>query len=231
MTQIIIAGDSTAAVKESTKRPETGWGEYLNHYFNQHYTIINKAMNGRSSKSFILEGRLAEIDKLLQAGDYLLIQFGHNDQKNDERGTSPDKEYQHYLLDYVTVAKKNNAIPILLTSITRREYLDNSTSLNPNTLGKYPSMMKSLAHSQGIFLVDIFKESQKLLNTYTPKETKAFFLHVEKNISDNYPEGVIDNTHLNQTGAQLIAQLVAKELQKLPLPLAKDIIIEGETLC
>ncbi|KAF1299153.1 rhamnogalacturonan acetylesterase [Enterococcus sp. JM4C] len=228
MTQIIIAGDSTAAIKEPNKRPEMGWGEMFHNYVPKDYTIINKAMNGRSTKSFIQEGRLKEIEELLQPDDYLLIQFGHNDQKEDERGTDPDSDYQSYLLEYINVANKKKATPILLTSITRRDYLSDSKKLNPNTLGNYPQAMKDLATEQGLYVVDIFEKSQKLLSTYSAEETKTFFLHLPENSSENYPEGITDNTHLNPNGAELIAQLIATELKKLPLPLAKDIRIKGD---
>ncbi|KAF1300578.1 MULTISPECIES: rhamnogalacturonan acetylesterase [Enterococcus] len=223
MTQIFIAGDSTAAQKIPEKRPETGWGEKLGDFFTSEITIKNHAQNGRSTKSFLAEGRLKTIEKEIQTGDYLLIQFGHNDQKEDPtRGTNPFDTYQKNLQLFADVTRKKRATPIFLTSITRRMYLPNGT-LDPLTLGDYPEAMKQLALEQRILLLDLFTKSQESLRQKKQDETKKLYLHGTPGEFSTYPEGVQDNTHLNEAGAEWIAQLVVDELQKTDCPLKESL--------
>lgn len=222
-SKIFIAGDSTAAIKQSNKRPETGWGEKLALYISN-FEIVNKAKNGRSTKSFINEGLLAEIDNEIEANDYLFIQFGHNDQKKDEdRGTQPYGDYQENLAIFVESAQKVNAIPILLTSITRRAYLNHSNQLDPNTLGDYPEAMRKFAKKNNILLLDMFKRTQEFFQLFSVEETKKFFMHLLPGQNQNYPNGISDDTHLNNYGATIVAKLVAEELGRLSLPPATSV--------
>lgn len=224
MVNIFIAGDSTAANKELHVRPETGWGEKIPLFFKETTTIQNKAKNGRSSKSFIEEGLLAVIEQEIQAGDYLFIQFGHNDQKiKESKGTQPYGDYLDYLAQFIDVAKRKQATPILLTSITRRDYLPNG-QLNFDTLGQYPEAMKSFAKRQNIVCLDLFQSTQDWLTSLEKDHTAEFFLHAEPNKWKNYPDGIIDNTHLNDLGAYYIASLVADAIKKSPLDLKKELI-------
>ncbi|MFC4698241.1 rhamnogalacturonan acetylesterase [Enterococcus aquimarinus] len=219
MPTIFIAGDSTAATKAENRRPETGWGEKLATYFDQNLQIENHAMNGRSSKSFIHEQRLETIKNRLAPGDYLFIQFGHNDQKIDEsRGTLPYGSYLTYLTQYIEASKEKVACPVLLTPISRRDYLPDG-SLNPLTLGEYPQAMKQLAQMHDVIVLDIFAKTQEWLKTYSPEETTKFFLHGKPNEFACYPEGVCDNTHLSDLGAETIAAIIAQAVQESQLPL------------
>lgn len=224
MTSIFIAGDSTAAKKEASVRPETGWGEKIGLFFDQNVLIKNKAKNGRSSKSFIEEGRLAEIEKEIQPGDYLFIQFGHNDQKiQEDRGTKPFGDYLAFLTQYIEVAQKQQACPVLLTSISRRDYLVDG-KLNNETLGQYPEAMRMLASKLDVPCLDLFKITQEWLADFEIEETKEFFLHSQSNRLPNYPNGVIDNTHLSDLGAYCVASLVAQTIEKSPLSLKQQLI-------
>lgn len=212
MTTIFIAGDSTAAKKETDKRPEAGWGEYLETYLAPGYHVNNHAMNGRSTKSFIEEGRLEALDKALKPGDFLFIQFGHNDQKvTEDRGTQPDGEYQSYLAQYVDVATKHDAQAVLLTSVTRRDFHEGQ--LNQDTLGAYPQAMSEFAKEQQLPLLDMYQITQDLYQNLGYEETKALHLQLAPGEHLNYPEGVTDNTHFNEAGAKQIAQLVAKAIK------------------
>ncbi len=210
MPTIFIAGDSTAAPKAENRRPETGWGEKIATYFDQKVQIENHAVNGRSSKSFIHEQRLETIKNRLAPGDYLFIQFGHNDQKTEEsRGTLPYGSYLTYLTQYIEAAKEKVACPVLLTPISRRDYLPDG-SLNPLTLGEYPQAMKQLAQMHDVIVLDIFAKTQEWLKTYSPEETNEFAC---------YPEGICDNTHLSDLGAETIAAIIAQAIQESQLPL------------
>lgn len=213
MKKIFIAGDSTAAHKAVNKRPESGWGEYLGKYM-PNYKIVNVAENGRSTKSFINLGLLERINQEIGKEDVLLIQFGHNDGHHEDmtRYTTPE-EYQLNLLKYIDVAKKHQAIPVLISSITRRMFEDQK--LNPNALGPYPSQMKCVAEKENVLFIDMFHLSQELLKQFGEEDSIRLYLHLKPNTHINYPDGIIDNTHFTPYGAEMFAQMIANELSKL----------------
>lgn len=207
--KVFIAGDSTAATKTTDKKPETGWGERIAELFSNNVEFVNFALNGRSSKSFIAEGHLQRIADLISSGDFLFIQFGHNDEKPDlELYTDAFTTYKSYLKKYIEVAKNANATPVLLTSIQRRNFNDDGTI--QDTHGDYPIAMRELAMESNVTLIDMGGKSRILFNTLGPEKTKEIFLWVAPNESTNYPEGVQDNTHFSENGAKVIASLVVE---------------------
>lgn len=209
---IFIIGDSTAAEKLPEKRPESGWGEYLSEYLSEKFTVRNHAVNGRSTKSFLEEGLFESVDEAMQLGDYLIIQFGHNDQKEEDplRYTEPFGEYQKNIAFYVDAAHKKGAFPIVLSSISRRDF--EAGVLNPQTLGDYPKAALEIAEQLNVAAVDIFSKTQKYLTEIGEEQSQKLFLHLNAGEHENYPEGSNDNTHLNVTGARLVARLIAEEL-------------------
>jgi lysophospholipase L1-like esterase len=215
MFSIWIAGDSTASSKKLDKRPESGWGEYLGEYLSQDIIIRNLAENGRSTTSFIREGKLDLIDQGIQKNDILLIQFGHNDQKSIDpnRYADVNHAYPNQLKHMIEVALKHDALPVCLTPITRRDFVDGV--LNENTHLGYPMAMKKLCHQEGIMLIDLFKITQDLLTDLGEEASTSLFLHLKPGESPNYPHGVMDNTHLNETGARLIASIIALHIKKI----------------
>ncbi len=225
---IHIAGDSTAAIKGATEKPMSGWGEYLAGYMQPDIIIHNHAINGRSTRSFIAEGRLQYIADQLQAGDYLFIQFGHNDSKIEDptRYADPEQDYPDFLQQYIDTARGKGAFPVLLTSVSRRLYLENG-QLDPQALGAYPEAMRAVASKTGTPLVDLFQCSQQLYRELGEKESACLFMHLRAGAHPNYPDGISDNTHFSEQGAQRIARLAAdairqhaqlQELAKLLLP-------------
>ena len=216
MPKIFIAGDSTAAIKLEEKRPESGWGEFLADFISPYLEVRNFAQNGRSSKSFIEEGILDQIDKEITKDDYLLIQFGHNDEKKEDskRYTTAYGTYQENLLKLILTAKRHEAIPILITSITRRRFIDKEY-IDPNALGEYPMAMLDVAKKYDVLYIDMFKISQKLLQDLGDGGSRQLFMHFKPNESVNYPNGLEDNTHFNPYGAKLIASIIAQELKKI----------------
>ncbi|MCB5236449.1 rhamnogalacturonan acetylesterase [Niallia circulans] len=217
---IFIAGDSTAAEKTADRRPETGWGEKLSAFFTDQIVIDNRAINGRSAKSFINEGRLSAIEHTIRPRDYLFIQFGHNDQKDDPvRGTEPYGDYQKNLHTFINTAFKHGAQPVLLTSVSRRHFTDQL--IDSMSLGEYPLAMKQFAKTHNIALLDIHKKSMELFQSLGPDLSKNYFLHLEAHESSNYPNGIKDNTHFNEYGAEAIAQLISNALKESDLPLKR----------
>ncbi|WP_339316152.1 GDSL-type esterase/lipase family protein [Paenibacillus sp. FSL R10-2734] len=219
---LFIAGDSTAAIKGAGEKPMTGWGEYLQSYFGASVRIENRAMNGRSTKSFITDGRLDAILKDFKAGDYLFIQFGHNDEKKEDplRYTDPDTEYRHNLLQYIEAARKLGGTPVLLTSVSRRRYTSDG-QLDPLAVGAYPEAMRQVAEETQTPLLDIFTASQELYRSLGKEESKKLFMHLPEKIHSNYPNGVADDTHFCDEGAQQIARLVVQAIsQSTALPIS-----------
>lgn len=216
---IFIAGDSTAAIKVPEKRPETGWGEAFQAYVKENVRLDNRAINGKSTKSFIKEGHLEAIEKSIKPGDHLIIQFGHNDQKleDPERGTHPYEDYQQNLLKYVQVAQSVNAHPLLLTSVTRRNFVGNKIA--ENSVGDYPNAMIEFAKQNKVPVLDIHKITREFLNAAGEEKSKDYFLHLPPGQSENYPEGIIDNTHFNEAGAAMTAQLIVAAMQESNLPI------------
>lgn len=223
-TTIFIAGDSTAAVKLPEKRPETGWGEAFVQYLNRHAVLDNRAINGRSTKSFIKQGHLTSIESSIKPGDYLIIQFGHNDQKTEdpERGTRPYGDYQEYLLEYVETARRNQAHPVLFTPVTRRKF-DGTNTIDELSVGDFPEAMKQFAEKNQVPLLDIHKATRNFFNSMGQDESALYFMHLAPGESPNYPDGLEDNTHFNEKGAEAVAHLIAEEIKKSDLPL-KDLL-------
>jgi lysophospholipase L1-like esterase len=220
--QLFLAGDSTMSNYEQDRAPQAGWGQVIGELLKPEVAVRNEAASGRSSKSFIDEGRLTPIEADIRPGDWLFIQFGHNDQKPDEeRRTEPYGTYQEHLLTYVEAARSRGAFPVLVTPVQRRSFLEDGVI--SDTHGEYPSAMKELAAKEGVPLVDLGASSKRLLEALGPERSKALFLWLEPGAHPNYPEGVEDNTHFSETGALKIARLVVEELKELKLPLAAAI--------
>jgi len=221
--RIFIAGDSTAATYPQEQEPMAGWGQMIGRLFGPEVEVVNEARCGRSSKSFIAEGHLQRIEEAIGAGDYLMIQFGHNDQKPDEeRHTEPETTYPEHLARYIELAVAKNAQPVLLTSVERRHF-DEAGELTPSH-GAYPDAMRKLARERGVPLLDLCPRTQELYRSLGPENSKRLFVWLKPNEHPNYPDGVQDDTHFNEDGAAQVAALVAEEIRKSDLPLKEYLI-------
>jgi len=200
---LYIAGDSTAAQKYADAAPETGWGMALPFFLHPDLGVANHAVNGRSSKSFVDEGRLDAILEVIAPGDFLLVQFGHNDEKSADptRYTEPWTTYQDYLRQYLDGARARGARPVLATSVERRKFDADGNALP--THGDYPAAMRALAEEEYVALLDIQALSLALWQKLGVEETKKYF---------NWTATEQDNTHFNPPGAIAVARLVAAEL-------------------
>ncbi|MFF4541614.1 rhamnogalacturonan acetylesterase [Streptomyces aureus] len=200
---LYIAGDSTAAQKYADAAPETGWGMALPFFLREDLVVANHAVNGRSSKSFLDEGRLAAILGVIRPGDLLLVQFGHNDEKSADptRYTEPWTTYQDCLRQYLDGARACGARPVLATPVERRKF-DADGNAVP-THGDYPASMRALAADEHVALLDIQALSIALWQRLGVEETKRYF---------NWTATEQDNTHFNPPGAIAVARLVAGAL-------------------
>ncbi|MBW4081908.1 rhamnogalacturonan acetylesterase [Paenibacillus sp. S150] len=215
MPTLYIAGDSTAAQKGGGEKPMTGWGEYLKEHFGPDIAVDNRAVNGRSTRSFLAEGRLTDIGNDFQSGDYLLIQFGHNDQKLEDpaRYTDPGTEYRRNLLTFIEFARSRGGFPVLLTSVSRRRFTPGGEP-DPLAVGPYPEAMRGVAAQTGTPLLDIFASSQQLYRKLGEEGSRQLFMHLPANSHPNYPQGITDDTHFCKEGAARVAQLVAEAIRQ-----------------
>lgn len=216
-----LIGDSTLANKPAEVYPETGWGQVLGRFVVGPLQVANHAVNGRSSKSFIDEGRWDKVKAALQSGDYLLIQFGHNDQKYKDptRFTQADGAYRSNLTRFVHEARRKGVVPVLATPIRRRSFSDLGELRD--THGPYPAAVRALAGELDVTLVDMTELTGGLLNEYGSQRSKAVFLHASPGAWSNYPEGIVDNTHLSERGALEVAQLFVLGLKLTDSSLAE----------
>ena len=218
---IFMAGDSTMAIKQPDKRPETGWGEMLGKYFKDGtVTIDNRAMNGRSTKTFISEGRWQSIVDALQKGDYVFIQFGHNDESKEkgERYTPP-ADYRNNLIRFITDVKAKGGNPVLLTPVMRRKF--DSTGNFVDTHGEYPDIVRTVAKEQKVPFIDMHLDSEVVIESYGIEGSRKLFLQLKSGENPNYPNGIEDNTHFNPLGADEIAKLAVKGIKDNKIGLRK----------
>ena len=218
-----MAGDSTMAIKTEKAYPETGWGMPFAYFFDSTVHVENLAKNGRSTKTFIAEKLWQRIMDNLQEGDYVFIQFGHNDEVKEKVGsyTTPE-EYKTNIARFVTEARSKNANPVLLTPVTRRRF-DAAGNIQ-ETHEVYSSRVRAVAKELNVPLIDHDKKSQQVLQQFGPENSKLLFLKLQPGEHPNYPQGKDDNTHFNELGARLMAQIVLKEIRELKLDLANRIV-------
>ncbi|WP_322907438.1 rhamnogalacturonan acetylesterase [Paenibacillus campi] len=221
---VYLAGDSTVQTYRSAQRPQAGWGQMIAGYFDDGVQFSNRAIGGRSSRSFIEQGRLDTIVSLLQPGDYLMVQFGHNDAdfSKPERYT-PVNDYRQYLKTYIDRAHSKGATPILVTPVSRRDYNASTGQFNPS-FPDYVQAMKQVAAETNTLLIDLNARSVALYNETGVEGTKSIFLHVAPGEYSAFPNGVQDNTHFQEQGAVKIAGLIAAGIQELNIPLSGHMI-------
>lgn len=211
---IYMIGNSTMADKPyKDGNPEKGWGQVFPLYFKEGVQIRNYAVNGRSSKSFIDEGRWEKVVNLLKPGDYLIIEFGHNDAKiEDPKRYCPPDSYKVNLEKYVLEAREKGAIPILATPICRRRFDKEGRFYDVH--GAYPDKCREVAEKLNVPLLDLHKRSYDLFVRYGVEDSKKLFLWINGNEYDNLPEGKTDDTHFSPYGAFRICDLAVDEIKK-----------------
>jgi len=210
---VFVAGDSTASIYAKAEAPRTGWGQALPLFLNQHKArVVDEAISGASSKSFIALGGLARIESAIRPGDFLVVSFGHNDEKitDPARGTDPYTTFQAYLTQYVQVARAHGATPVLVSPVERRRF-SGTTAVASH--GEYPAAMKQLGQRLGVDVIDLTALSMSLWQQLGPEPTKDQFLWLDPAEHPNYPAGISDNTHFRARGALEVARIVAQRLK------------------
>ena len=218
-----MAGDSTIAIKEPKVYPETGWGTPFVYFWDSTVSVVNRAKNGRSTKTFISEGLWKSVIDEAKEGDYIFIQFGHNDEAKEkgERYATPDT-FRMNLKSFIAEAREKKAIPVLFTPVSRRKFDKEGKALE--THAEYALYVKEVAQQQNALFIDLDTKSRELYQQFGTEHSKLLFLQLKPGEHPNYPDGREDNTHFSELGARLIAQLVLKELKGLNIELTERII-------
>lgn len=216
-----MAGDSTMADKKDTPpNLERGWGQMLKEFALAPDTVVNHAQNGRSSLSFISEGRWTRLLDGVAPGDFVIIQFGHNDEKQQDpkRFTAPRGQYRDNLLRFIHDVRGRGAEPILATSICRRKF--DAQGRLVDTHGDYPVVTREVAAEAKVALLDMTVSTWQLFSRLGPDESKRLLMHVPAGKYPELPKGLQDDTHLNEEGGRIVARLALQELRAKLHPLA-----------
>lgn len=217
---VYLIGDSTLADKPTDPpNPEHGWGQLFPRYFSDPTMIRNHAINGRSTKSFIDEGRWQTVLDELQPGDWVIMQFAHNDEKSEDpmRYTAPHGAYADNLRRFIRETREHGANPIVATPVMRRRWNDAGEFYD--THGEYPDAARQVAAEEDVPLLEMHRLTQTLIVDHGPEGSKRLFLWIPPGAYGRQPEGYQDDTHFSAYGADRVAALAVQEIIRLQLPL------------
>ncbi|ANH83532.1 GntR family transcriptional regulator [Niabella ginsenosidivorans] len=223
---IFLAGDSTMAIKDPKAYPETGWGMPFAGFWNDAVTVHNYAKNGRSTRSFRQEGLWDSIIARISKGDYVLIQFGHNDEVPTKKTYTTTTEFSNNLVQYIKETINKGAHPVLLTPVARRKF-DASGKIE-ETHKVYAAIVRAVAAEQNVPLIDLDQQSQQLYQQLGVESSKLLFNYLQPGEHPNYPDGKKDDTHFNELGARKIAAIVLSQIRILIPELASYISNQSE---
>jgi lysophospholipase L1-like esterase len=211
---IYLSGDST--VVDQYYEPWAAWGQMLPRFFLPGVVIANHAESGETTRSFVTEKRLDKIMSTIKTGDYLFIQFAHNDMKP---GAVSLDDYKRLLADYIAQTRAKGATPVLVTSMNRRTF-DDSGHIT-NSFGGYPDAMREVAAQQKVALIDLNAMSKTLFETLGPEGSIKAFMHYPANAYANQPKAIDDDTHFNSYGAYELARCIVHGIRESNLPITK----------
>lgn len=217
---IWLIGDSTVATYPEARDPLAGWGQVLNEYCRPDVVVNNHAVSGTTTRSFIQRKYWEKVLPEIQKGDFLFVQFGHNDHYR-EKGEHlvSTEDYKKLLIMYVDEAKAKGAVPILVTSMCRRIFGEDGKI--KKAFDQYPDMMKEAAKETNTALIDLEEISFQDFGKLTQEQTKAYFFYLEPGKYEAYSEGKTDGVHFQKNGARHLARWVVEDAKKQGLPVAK----------
>lgn len=217
-TTIFLAGNST--VVDQSREPWAAWGQMIPRFFVPgKVAVANYAESGEALNSFLSARRLEKILSLMKPGDYLFIEFGHNDMKQKGPGIGPFTSYKKLLKQYIAEVKKKGGIPVLVTSMNRRSFDANGKIIN--TLLEYPEAVRQTAKEENVAVIDLNAMSKVLYEAWGPAESVKAFVHYPANTFPGQTTKLEDNTHFNPYGAYELANCIVKSIKEQNLPLAK----------
>ncbi len=216
---LFLAGDST--VTDQTTEPWAAWGQMLPRFFGPGVAIANHAESGETLKAFVTENRLAKVLSLLKAGDYLFIQFNHNDQKPGPNHLDAFTTYKDQVKLFIGAARERGATPVLVTSMLRRNF--DAAGRIVNTLGDYPEALRQVAKEEGVALTDLFNASKALYEALGPEVSKHAFVHYPAGSFPGQDQELKDDTHFSPYGAYQLARAVVEGIKAEVPALAKHL--------
>lgn len=219
--KVWLIGDSTMSIKEVKAYPETGWGMPFRYFFDSTVDVDDRAQNGRSTKSFIDEGRWRDVVDHLSEGDYVFVQFGHNDEVPTKKTYTTEEQFKNYLIRYVNESRSKKAIPVLITPVARRKFDASGNIVGTHQV--YSQIVRDVAKQLNVPLIDLDKKSQALLQQLGPETSKLLYNHLEPGENPHYPQGRSDDTHFSELGARKMAEIVLASIKELHLGLADHI--------
>lgn len=211
-TRIWLIGDSTISIKDPKAYPETGWGMPFVNYWDSTVEVVNLAMNGRSTRTFMEEKRWEPVMAGLQEGDYVFIQFGHNDENPEKKTYVNEDGYRKFLELYVSDTRSKKGIPVLITPVSRRKF-DSTGTIN-ETHRVYSAIVREVAAREKVVLIDLDAESRALFNKLGKEASTHLFLHLQPGEHPNYPEGKTDDTHFSELGALKVSGLILENIRR-----------------
>lgn len=218
--RVFMVGDSTMADKPPDL-PERGWGQALPAFFSDPAMIHNHAVNGRSTRSFIAEGLWQKVLDELQPGDFVIIQFAHNDEKQEDpaRYTDAATSFRDNLRRFVRETRAKQAAPVLATPVCRRKFDDAGHLVD--THGAYPDAVRIVAREENVPLLELQQATARMIERVGPEGSKKFFMWIEPGKYPKLPDGSRDDTHFVDAGATQVAALAVAEIRELKLPLVR----------
>ncbi|AEV99952.1 rhamnogalacturonan acetylesterase [Niastella koreensis] len=222
-TTVFLAGNST--VVDQDREPWAAWGQMIPRFFEPgNVAIANYAESGETMKAFMHERRLEKIWSMAKPGDYLFIEFTHNDQKPGGNHLDPFTTYKQTIKEWIGEARKRGMTPVLVTSMHRRNF--DSSGHIINTLGDYPEAMRQTAAEEKVALNDLNAMSKTLYEAWGVEGSLKAFVHYPANTFPNQETALADNTHFNPYGAYELARCIVKGIVAANLPIAKYLIKE-----
>lgn len=216
MNRIFYIGDSTVQLNKFDTYPQTGMSQVLELFLAPDIEVLPHGKNGRSTKSFLDEGLFVPVQEQMAQGDFLLIQFGHNDEKDDPaRHTEPFGAYRENLRFFIREARARGASPVLITPIARRNF-DASGHFLPGSHGEYPAAVRQLGREESVPVADLTELTEQLLEDVGDEASKPLFV---------WP---VDNTHLKYDGAVRMAELLCRELARFGSPYRELLYVSEE---
>lgn len=236
--KILMAGDSTMSDKPLTRTAtdtvtgekievsflERGWGQLLPEFIADKGEVVNYAGNGRSTRTFIEEGRWTKLIENTDPGDFVIIQFGHNDEVPTKKSYTVPAQFRLNFVAFVNEVRAKGAYPILCTSVARRKFDENGT-LVP-THDEYPEIIRSVARQEKVPLIDLEKITSDWLQAAGMEASNDFFHKFPPGVSMLYPNGLDDNTHFNELGARTVASLFVKEVERQKIKKLKKLFVK-----
>lgn len=219
---LFIAGDSTAADYGPERYPQMGWGMMLKCGLKPGVTVRNHAMGGRSTRTFLSEGRLDAILAAIKPGDTVLIQFGHNDanRARPERYVEAGTGYRDNLLHFIASIRTRHGQPVLLTPVAQRIFKDGEVIAG---FADYSRIVRAVAAETKTPLIDLEALSRSWVARAGEDGAKRYYLHYAPAAQRAFPNGIADDTHFSELGARGAADLVADGLKRLRLPISRAI--------